>query len=469
VEDDLADKLLQFGGGGASTAMSVATLIVLLAAILLFFLLRRKYLVVTFLLVSIFVPYGQVVVIGGLHFVGSRILLPFAWLGAKPLSYLKTQRFQWNGLDKAVIWYGVISTICGLLLWRDVGVLINRLGFLYSLFGGYFLLRIILRDRADVNRTIRTLAILCALFAVGMVREQMTGHNLFAIFGGVSEVTAIREGRVRSQAVFAHAIVAGTLGATLVPLFVGLWCQGRKWRATAALGIVSGIIMTFTSASATPLLALVAGIVALCLWPLRRRLRWIRWGVVIAVVSLHLVMKAPVWALIQRIDIVGGSSGWHRFELIDNSIAHFWDWCLIGVKNPSSWGYYMGDLSNAYVSEAVKGGLPTLLSFLAILWQGFRKLGLARKAAATKDRRLELLLWGFGATLFSNAVAFVGIWYFDQSSLVWYALLAMIATITSAMPKRERTTEAGSSTPLPDAISPDGTRWADAAPRHIFT
>src|SRR5208282_4291861 len=133
--------------------MSVATLIVLLAAILLFFLLRRKYLVVTFLLVSIFVPYGQVVVIGGLHFVGSRILLPFAWLGAKPLSYLKTQRFQWNGLDKAVIWYGVISTICGLMLWRDVGVLINRLGFLYILVGGYFLLRIILRDRADVNRT----------------------------------------------------------------------------------------------------------------------------------------------------------------------------------------------------------------------------------------------------------------------------------------------------------------------------
>jgi hypothetical protein len=469
MEDDLGDKLLQFGGGQTSTAMSVATLIVLISAILLFFLLRRKYLVVTFLFVSIFVPYGQVVVIGGLHFVVSRILLPFAWLAAKPLGYLKTHSFQWNGLDKAVIWYGVISTICGLLLWRDVGVLINRLGFLYSLFGAYFLLRIILRDRADVNRTIRTLAILCALFAIGMVREQMTGHNVFAILGGVSKVTAIREGRIRSQAVFAHAIVAGTLGATLVPLFVGLWCQGRKWRATAALGIASGISMTFTSASATPLLALIAGIAALCLWPLRRRLRWIRWGVVIAVVSLHVVMKAPVWALIQRIDIVGGSSGWHRFELIDNSIAHFWDWCLVGVKNPSSWGYYMGDLSNAYVSEAVKGGLPTLLSFLAILWQGFRKLGLARKAAASRDHHLELLLWGFGATLFSNAVAFVGIWYFDQSSLVWYTLLAMICTITSVMPERERTTEAGSSAPLPDVISPDGTRWADAAPRHIFT
>ena len=43
-------------------------------------------------------------------------------------------------------------------------------------------------------------------------------------------------------------------------------------------------------------------------------------------------MKAPVWALIQRIDIVGGSSGWHRYELIDQCIKHFSDWWLMGVK-----------------------------------------------------------------------------------------------------------------------------------------
>ena len=462
MEDDIADKLLRYGGGGTSTSMTLASLILLLAAIVLFFLLPRKYLIITFLSVSIFIPYGEVVVIGGLHFASSRILLPFAWLSIKPFSYLRSRPLQWNAVDMALICYGLMSTICALLLWRDMGALVNRLGFLYNVFGAYFLLRIGLRDREDVNRTIRCLAMLCALFAVCMVREQMTGRNVFSMFGGVSEFTPIREGRLRSQAAFAHAIVAGTLGATLVPLFVGLWCQGRKWRLIAALGIVSGVIMTFSSASATPLLALGAGIVALCLWPLRRRLRWVRWGVLITLVSLHLAMKAPVWALIQRIDVVGGSSGWHRFELIDNAITHFRDWWLVGVKNPSSWGYYMGDLSNAYVSEAVEGGLLTLSAFVAILWQGFRKLGLARKAAATRDRRLELLLWGLGATLFANAVAFIGIWYFDQSYLVWYTVLAMICAMTSIAavptPGRKCSTEAETGTPLPDLLPVHGDR-----------
>jgi hypothetical protein len=257
-----------------------------------------------------------------------------------------------------------------------------------------------------------------------------------------------------------------------------LWCQGRKYMSYAALGIVSGVTMTFASGSATPLLALAAGLVALCLWPLRHRLRWVRWGGVMAVVCLHLVMKAPVWALIQRIDLVGGSSGWHRFELIDEAIKHFWDWWLVGVKNPSSWGYFMGDLSNAYVSEAVKGGLLTLAGFVAVLVYGFRRLGLARKVAAAKgDRRVELLLWGFGASLFSNAVAFIGIWYFDQSSLIWYALLAMICTVTATAKSPVLPAEhaaAGWLLPVleaavPTSFSPDAAEEASAGPRHLFT
>lgn len=457
-----------------STTLTVASLVLLLAAILLFFLLRRKYLIVTLLFVSAFIPMGMVVMVGPLHFTTSRILLPFAWL--RIVTYLRSHRFQWNTVDKAMVFYALATTICGVLLWGEWAVFVNRLGFLYSTFGTYFLLRLALNDRADVSRTIRMLAILCALFALCMVREQMTGRNVFAIFGGVSEFSPIREGRLRSQAAFAHAIVAGTLGATLLPVFVGLWCQGRKWRWTAVLGIISGAIMTFTSVSATPLLALIAGIGALCLWPLRQRLRWIRWGVVMSLVCLHLVMKAPVWALIQRIDFVGGNSGWHRFELIDESIRHFGDWWLAGLKNPSSWGWCMGDLSNAYVSEAVKGGLLPLVGFVAILWYGFRRLGFARKAAAGRgDRRLELLLWGFGASLFSNAIAFMGIWYFDQSSIIWYALLAMICTITRtaripvpiAEPAATSVLLPARQAAVPAPFSPDGSEAAGAAPRRL--
>jgi hypothetical protein len=432
VEDDLADKALRFGGGPATSNMTWASLVILLAAICLFFFLVRKYLVVVFVLVSTFIPYYQVLVIGGLHFQSSRVLLPFAWFSIKPLTLLKSHPFKWNGVDRFVVFYGLATTIAGFLLWGDWGVLANRMGLLYNLFGTYFLLRLILTSRDDVQRTIRLLAILCVLIAMFMVVEQRTGRNVFSIFGGVPDFTPIREGRVRSQAAFAHAIVAGTVGATLLPLFVGLWFQGKKWRGVAAVGVVAGLVMTITSASATPMLALVGGMIALCLWPLRRQLRSIRWGVLVTLVCLHLIMKAPVWALIQRIDIVGGSSGWHRYELIDESIRHFWDWWLVGVKNPSSWGYYMGDLSNAYMSEAVKGGLLSLVTFIGIIWQGFRRLGTARKrAAVNRNRPLELLLWAFGATLFSNAVAFIGIWYFDQSFVIWFTVLAMICAITS--------------------------------------
>ncbi len=429
--NNLADQMLRYGGGATSTTMTVASLVVLLIAVLLFFVLRRKYLATIFLFVSTFIPFGQVIVIGTLHFMSSRILLPFAWLGMRPFTYLKNHRFKWNGVDKAIVFYGLAATVTGIALWGEWAVLVNRLGFLYSMFGSYFFFRVVLNDRVDVDRIIQTLAILCAIIAIPMLWEQYTGHNLFSVFGGVSDITLAREGRVRSQAGFAHAIVAGTLGATLIPIFLGLWWQGKQWKRIAAVGMVSGMIMTVTSASATPLFALVAGIGALCLWPLRQQMRLIRWGVLLTLVGLHLVMKAPVWALIQRIDIVGGSSGWHRYELIDQCIKHFSDWWLMGVKNPSTWGYYLGDLSNAYVSEAVKGGLVTLVGFVAILWQGFRRLGRARKAAASGgDHKLELLLWGFGASLFANSVAFIGIWYFDQSSLIWYALLAMICTIT---------------------------------------
>ena len=130
------------------------------------------------------------------------------------------------------------------------------------------------------------------------------------------------------------------------------------------------------------------------------------------------------------------------------------------------------------MSEAVKGGLVALAGFVAILWQGFRRLGQARKVAASRgDHRLEVFLWGFGASLFANAVAFIGIWYFDQSSLIWYALLAMICTITVTarvpVPVPERAAASGFRPAAPEVeatpFSPDGTEAAGAAPRHIFT
>ena len=118
----------------------------------------------------------------------------------------------------------------------------GRMGFLYNVLGIYFLLRLWIRDREDVQRVLRTLAVACVFFAVFMILEQETGRNVFSVFGGVPEFTAIREGKLRSQAAFAHSIVAGTVGANLFPLFIGLWWQGGKSKLIAAAGAVSAAL-----------------------------------------------------------------------------------------------------------------------------------------------------------------------------------------------------------------------------------
>jgi hypothetical protein len=163
-----------------------------------------------------------------------------------------------------------------------------------------------------------------------------------------------------------------------------------------------------------------------------------------------MVMKAPVWALIARINVVGGNSGDHRYELINQAILHFGNWWLFGEKNPSSWGWEMGDVSNAYVNAAVSGGIFSLIFFLGIFWQAFRAIGLARKRAAEKeDREMEVTVWAFGAALLSTVVSYFGIWYFDQSVLVWYALLAMICAVTSTALDRIRETSVEAAAEVP--------------------
>lgn len=434
---------MRFGGGPESTTLTPGTAIFVASVILLLFLLPRKYVVVPFLLVSLFIPYGQILVIAGLHFNIFRTMLPFAWMRVLMLgSGGPESKFKLNGIDKAVMLWACTDAVCATLLWGDWAAAVNRLGFLYNVFGIYFLLRFLIRDREDVERVVRTLAFSCVLLAGFMILEHVTGRNVFSVFGGVPEFTVIREGKLRSQAAFAHAIIAGTVGANLFPLFVGLWWQGAKSRMIAGLGVVSALVMAVTSSSATPIAACAAGTLALCLWRYRRNLKIFRWGLVGILVSLQLVMKANVWALIQRVDIVGGNSGYHRYELINQAILRFGEWFLVGTRNPSSWGFEMGDVSNAYVSAAVEGGFFTLLFFIAIFWQSFRAIGLARKAAdQEQDTKLELEIWSFGAALMAIMTGYFGITYFDQSIVVWYTLLAMIGAITAVALARVPVTE----------------------------
>jgi len=434
---------LKFGGGVSDTVLNPAVLVVVLIAGILLLIWPRKKACIVFLSAALLIPMDQVLLIAGVHFPMLRVLILFG-IARVFKEGVSSKRPLFSGginkIDIAVILLTVVVAINSIILFQEFGAVVNELGSIYTVFGVYFLLRFLIRDEDDIVRAIRTLAWVAAFVAIIMTFEFTTGRNPYGLLGGANahfySQLAVRDDKFRAQAGFGHSILAGTFGAVLVPLFVALWWKGKDHRRIVALGLLSATVITLTSNSSTPMLAYAAGILALSLWPVRAWMRAIRWGIVVILVTLHLAMKAPVWNLIARIDLAGGSSGYHRFMLIDQCIRHFWDWWLIGVKDTSVWGWDMWDTANQYVGLCDGSGLVPFVLFIAILVYGFKYLGRARRQAG-KDRVNALFLWAISAALFANVVAFIGISYFDQTIVGWYGLLAIISTAAAAPAKKE--------------------------------
>jgi hypothetical protein len=431
------------GGGATETKIGEFAAVLLVCAVVCVLLLPRRYVVVPVLLSLFLIPMGNVMVVGGLHLMTTRILSLCGWirLGWIRVSSGKSLfEGRLNSIDSAFSWNVICHVAAFVILWRSAAALTNQFGFLWSEFGVYFLLRYLIRDKRDVRVVLTMFAIIAGIIAVEMVYEQARGQNLFGtLVGGVDRVPEIRDGKIRSQGAFGHAILAGTYGAVMLPLFIWLWKDRSK--ILAALGVTSAVVMVYTCASSTPALGFVASILALCFWPMRKRMRAVRWSIIFGLFTIQLFMKAPVWFLIEHMDVTGSSSGYHRAELVNLFITRFFDWWLIGTRDNASWGWSMFDTSNTYVSQGQSGGLLAFIFFILIISRSFGRLGKARRAA-TGDKKQEWMLWLLGACLFANIVSFFGITYWDQMEVAWFTFLAMISAVTA--PLLEASSVAGS-------------------------
>jgi hypothetical protein len=476
-------------GTSAGSPLSAVVLTLLIVGIALILLLPRKYVTLPILFFCLLVPVGPAVVLGGAKFFVSRILIlaglarvlratltsHAAWRargsartprvqGRREIAGVADAQAQvprkhklgrqasarqpghqssesseerrpsplrFNLIDRAFVWFAISQAVATTLLFRDLPALINQVGMLVDVVGMYVLLRVLIADEADARRAVRCLAVVVAVFAVCMSIEQFTHFNVFSLLGGNRAAPELRDGAVRAQAGFAHPLMAGTFGATLLPVFGFLWAKNRLELA-GIVGIIGATTMTIAANSSTPLSAYAAGVLGLVLWPLRTRMQTVRWGVASAIALLALVMKAPVWYIIAHLDFTGSSSSYHRAALIDQCFRHFGDWWLMGVKDAGAWGYDMWDAQNQYVAIAQSGGLLPLLLFIALIVFTFARIGNARNKVAD-DRGAQWSLWCLGAAVFANVVGFLGINYFDQSRIGWFLLLATISAVTAPL------------------------------------
>jgi hypothetical protein len=397
---------------------------------LLMLVLPRRYALVPVIILTCYMTMGERIMVAGANFTMIRILTLAGWIRLIVRGEIRSIRL--NAIDKVIVGWTLSGIVFHTLLWQTTQEFVNRLGHSYDVIGLYFLYRYLVRGMDDIKRVVQITAVLIMPLGAAMLAEKLTGRNAFAVFGGVMEFTRIRDGSLRCQGPFAHPILAGTFGATLLPWFVGLWYQGKKNHAVAGLAIISALIVTLTSASSGPALAALAGIVGLLAWHRRQWLRTVRWVMAIGLVTAHLVMKSPVWYLMARVDVFGGSTGFHRAWLIDTAVKHFSEWWLLGIKNSGIWDPMLADVTNQYLVEGFDGGVVEMMLFILIIVLCFRAVGIAvRNTAGVEPFSSRFCIWSLGASLFAHVLGFLSISYFDQNSVMFSLLLAMISTSTA--------------------------------------
>ena len=270
--------------------------------------------------------------------------------------------------------------------------------------------------------------------AVLIIIEKWSGRNLFSVFGGVPEFTAIRGGRLRCQGPFSHPILAGTFGAAMLPFCIAFWFQEKSNKLIAFIGVVAASTITIASASSGPVIAYLSAITGLMTWYFRRYLKAIRWSILLGTIGLHLYMKAPVWYISARLGNIMGGTGDHRAELITQTISHFREWWLLGTTNTSSWMAYSlnidpnsSDITSQYILECVNGGIFKLVLFIIIIVLCFKTIGRTLHSVENEKLAVKITFWSMGVTLLVHTVSFFSVAYFDQIIIFFYMLLAMIS------------------------------------------
>ena len=400
-----------------------------------FFLLRspRRWAPLPLLIGASYMTLGQNVEIGPFHFTVIRVLVA---IGAFRV-ILKRERIVggWCNLDRVIVLFGLCA-ICSSFFHKDfTATLVNRLGLAYDTLGLYFLFRIFVQDMDSILTLSRIVIIALVPIALEMVAETVTGKNAFSFLGGVGAESEIRGGHVRAQGPFAHSILAGTVGAVCIPLALLFW---KTRRSLALAGLMTTGMIVITSRSSGPIMTACLSLFALGLWKVRRYMRLIRWGAVVAIILLNFVMNAPIYYLLARIDLTGSSTSWYRAALIESAFNHVDEWWLGGtdytrhwMATGALWSADQADITNNYIKMGVLGGLPLMLVFICILVVGFVSISKALRLNENAPVEERFLIWTLGSILFGHAATMISASYFDQSIVFFYLVLAAIGSLVT--------------------------------------
>jgi hypothetical protein len=416
--------------------MSGISLVFSLIAVGMLLTASRRWAPLPILIAACYIPVGQEIEIVAFHFSVTRLVI----LAGIARVMMKQERIA-GGLqllDRIMLFWALGMVVSGLFHKDPSAAIVLRLGMAYECLGLYLLFRVFVQDLEDFRHITRMLCVLMIPVAATMLIEMVTGRNSFAsVFGGSTGVD-YRHGHYRARGPFVHAILAGTIGAVCLPMAMLLWRKERKL-ALAGMAAAGGIVVA--SGSSGPVMTTLTILAAMGLWMVRGHLKVIRWLAVLLIIALDMVMNDPVYYLMAKIDITGGSTGWHRAELIRAAIEHFNGWWLVGTDYTRDWmptGIYANsdntDITNHFLAMGVIGGLPLLFLFIWVMVAAFSAVGRTLRLWAEAPTEQRFIMWTLGAIMFGHATTFMSISYFGQAITFLYLQLACIGSLQTFQP-----------------------------------
>ena len=413
--------------GYNTTNVHPVGLSILMVMGLLLLVVPRKYSVWPMIFVACIIPSGQVLAIASLDFSFLRILTVFGAIRVLVRNEFANLRF--GSIDQVMVAFALSKSTVFTLQYQSVPALINQLGASFDSLGMYFVFRCLVRSIDDFQGMVLGFVIASIPTAWFFVVENLTGRNLFAFMGGVPEITSIRENKLRCQGPFSCGILAGVFWASIFPLVFARLFNPNQNKPITLISVASIILIILLTSSSTPIMCLIFAVIGGVFFRWRKQMRTVRWTVFAILVCYH-ISWGKAWGLVAKVNIMGGSTGWHRYYLMDRCIANFGDWWLLGTQDTAKWaeffmgGQGLGDVTNQYILEGVRGGFLSMVLFITLWVLSFRNVGrMLRTKEISCDRSKTILIWSLGVMLFIHVMTFFAASYFGSViMLIWLSL-----------------------------------------------
>lgn len=350
-----------------------------------------------------------------------------------------------NGIDRSLALFSIYTTVVFLLRSPDGQAF--EIGRTVDTLLCYFTFRGLLRDVDEFRWFLASFLLLLIPYAALVLLERVTSENPFNAFLAGTAPSVEREGKIRATGSFRHPSLLGTLGGSLIPLYLALWIP-KKSRVIASMGLVLCLAIVVASNSGAPVACVIVALIGWMLWRVRTRMKFVLYGLVALLAILTISMKAPIWYLLARFSDLTGGDGYHRSYLLDISFQNLDKWWLAGmaIADTKDWFPYLNyttggaDMTNQFLVFGMTAGLGAMALFIVVLKRAFNNLGKALAILRSKGesaRDDEYLFWGLGVMLLVHVINWLSIPYFDQSAVLWLMELAIIANLTASIIRPE--------------------------------